>query len=92
MRRIVKDEMKKKKPVKTDRLYGEIRTVLEQARTSACRAVNFAMVQAYWQIGSFYLSFSKQDALRLKFRKKRRRTALSQVFKMWRSGSQIRTL
>ena len=32
-------------------LYRSIRQVLEQARTSAYRAVNFAMVQAYWQVG-----------------------------------------
>ena len=32
-------------------LYTSIRQVLEQARTSAYRAVNFAMVQAYWQVG-----------------------------------------
>lgn len=32
-------------------LYTAIRTVLEQARATAYRAVNFAMVQAYWQIG-----------------------------------------
>jgi len=32
-------------------LYREIRAVLEQARASAYRAVNFGMVQAYWQVG-----------------------------------------
>ena len=32
-------------------LYREVRAVLEQARASAHRAVNFAMVQAYWQVG-----------------------------------------
>ena len=32
-------------------LYREIRSVLEQARASAYRAANFAMVQAYWQVG-----------------------------------------
>ncbi len=32
-------------------LYREIRSVLEQARASAFRAVNVAMVQAYWQVG-----------------------------------------
>ena len=32
-------------------LYGAIRQVLETARQSAYKAVNFAMVQAYWQIG-----------------------------------------
>ena len=36
---------------KLNSLYGEIRTVLEEARHSAYRAVNFAMVQAYWRVG-----------------------------------------
>ena len=36
---------------KANSLYAEIRAVLEKARSSAYRAVNLAMVQAYWQIG-----------------------------------------
>jgi len=32
-------------------LYREIRSVLKSARSSAYRAVNTAMVQAYWQVG-----------------------------------------
>ena len=32
-------------------LYREIRAVLESARSSAYRAVNTAMAQAYWQVG-----------------------------------------
>jgi hypothetical protein len=32
-------------------LYREIRAVLESARAGAYRAVNAAMVQAYWQAG-----------------------------------------
>ena len=32
-------------------LYSEIRTILENARQSAYRSVNFAMVIAYWKIG-----------------------------------------
>jgi predicted nuclease of restriction endonuclease-like (RecB) superfamily len=32
-------------------LYREIRAVLESARAGAYRAVNAAMVQAYWQVG-----------------------------------------
>ncbi|MDQ3847027.1 MAG: PDDEXK nuclease domain-containing protein, partial [Bacteroidota bacterium] len=39
------------KPVRNDTLYLEIKTILEEARQSAYRAVNFAMVQAYWEIG-----------------------------------------
>ncbi|MEP7169689.1 MAG: PDDEXK nuclease domain-containing protein [Bacteroidota bacterium] len=38
------------KPGKTN-LYSEIRQILEQARGTAVRAVNFSMVIAYWQIG-----------------------------------------
>ncbi len=44
--------MKKIMPTKViDSAYQSIRNVLEQARASAYRAVNAAMVQAYWQIG-----------------------------------------
>lgn len=31
--------------------YQNIRDILEEARNKAYRSVNFAMVQAYWQIG-----------------------------------------
>ena len=34
-----------------DRVYNDIKTVLEKARGNAYRAVNFEMVRAYWQIG-----------------------------------------
>ena len=37
--------------VQVESLYREVRSVLEQARASAYRAVNFAMVRIYWQIG-----------------------------------------
>ena len=32
-------------------IYHDIKLILEQARTSAVRAVNFSMVVAYWKIG-----------------------------------------
>ena len=32
-------------------VYGNIKTILEKARATAYRAVNFTMVSAYWQIG-----------------------------------------
>lgn len=35
----------------TPAIYGEIKAILESARSQAFRAVNFAMVQAYWNIG-----------------------------------------
>ena len=39
------------KPTKTDSIYREIKAILEEARQSAYRAINFTMVQAYWEIG-----------------------------------------
>ena len=37
--------------VQVESLYREVRSVLELARASAYRAVNVAMVRAYWQVG-----------------------------------------
>ena len=39
------------KAARTGSLYSEIRNILEEARQSAYRSVNFAMVIAYWRIG-----------------------------------------
>jgi predicted nuclease of restriction endonuclease-like (RecB) superfamily len=39
------------KPVNNNNFYKEIKRILEEARQSAYRAVNVAMVIAYWQIG-----------------------------------------
>jgi predicted nuclease of restriction endonuclease-like (RecB) superfamily len=36
---------------KWDAVYKDIRAVLDKARAESLRAVNFAMVQAYWNIG-----------------------------------------
>lgn len=38
-------------PAANDSLYHDIKTILQEARQSAYRAVNFAMVVAYWEIG-----------------------------------------
>ena len=34
-----------------EQTYKSIRAILEKARTKAFKAVNVAMVQAYWHIG-----------------------------------------
>ena len=39
------------KPANSNSLYSEIKKILEDARQSAYRSVNFAMVLAYWEIG-----------------------------------------
>lgn len=44
--------MKKDIAVKTiNKTYKAVKEILEEARSTAFRAVNFAMVQAYWNIG-----------------------------------------
>ena len=51
-------------------LYGAIRQVLETARQSAYKAVNFAMVQAYWQIGRLIVEDEQNDESRAEYGKK----------------------
>jgi len=41
-------------------LYREIRAVLESARAGAYRAVNAAMVQAYWQVGRLIIEHEQK--------------------------------
>ncbi|NCO84322.1 MAG: DUF1016 domain-containing protein, partial [Nitrospirae bacterium] len=41
-------------------IYSRVREILETARSSAYRAVNFAMVQAYWHIGSVIVEEEQQ--------------------------------
>jgi len=59
-----------KKPVSrsparaTEPLYREIRTVLESARTGAYRAVNAAMVEAYWQVGHLIVEHEQRGQRR----------------------------
>lgn len=54
---------------KIDTLYSEIRAVLEKARSSAYRAVNFAMVQAYWQIGRLIVENEQKGEERAEYGK-----------------------
>ncbi len=50
-------------------LYREIRAVLEDARHSAYRAVNFAMVRAYWQIGYLIVEHEQAGQVRAEYGK-----------------------
>jgi len=45
-------------------LYREIRAVLESARVGAYRAVNAAMVRAYWQVGRLIVEHEQGGAKR----------------------------
>lgn len=50
-------------------LYDEIRDVLEKARSSAYRYVNYAMVQAYWQVGYLIVENEQEGKERAEYGK-----------------------
>ena len=50
-----------------EHLYGDIRTVLEQARSNVYQFVNTAMVQAYWQIGRIIVEEEQKGKLRAEY-------------------------
>jgi predicted nuclease of restriction endonuclease-like (RecB) superfamily len=54
---------------KVNNLYAEIRAVLEKARSSAYRAVNFAMIQAYWQVGYLIVEHEQSGKERAEYGK-----------------------
>ena len=64
-------------------LYADIKSILEQARSNAIRAVNFSMVLAYWEIGKRIIEEEQGGEKRALFGKailKELSTQLSQEF------------
>lgn len=53
-----------------DRVYSEIRTILDQARQKAWVSVNAAMVQAYWNIGRIIVEQEQKGAARADYGKR----------------------
>jgi len=47
------------KPSKEKYLYDEVKAILQEARQSAYRSVNFAMVLAYWKIGERIVQYEQ---------------------------------
>lgn len=56
-------------PQKINSLYGQIRSILNEARSSAYRAVNFAMVKAYWRIGMLIVEHEQAGESRAEYGK-----------------------
>jgi hypothetical protein len=52
-----------------DDSYQNIKALLEKARSTAYRAVNFAIVQAYWEIGRVIVEQEQKGAVRAKYGK-----------------------
>ena len=51
----------------TETLYNSIKQVIESARSNAFRAVNFAMVQAYWHIGKLIIEEEQSGKQRAEY-------------------------
>jgi predicted nuclease of restriction endonuclease-like (RecB) superfamily len=52
---------------KMNSLYDQIRVLLKEARSSAYRAVNLAMVRAYWQIGFLIVEYEQRGQSRAEY-------------------------
>ncbi len=52
-----------------DTTYQNIRAILEKARSTAYRAVNFAMVHAYWEVGRIIVEEEQRGAERAEYGK-----------------------
>ena len=50
-------------------IYSSIKEVLLISRGQAYSAVNFAMVQAYWQIGRIIVEYEQNGSLRAEYGK-----------------------
>lgn len=52
-----------------NKTYESIKSILDQARNNAYKAVNFAMVQAYWQIGKVIVEEEQRGKKRAEYGK-----------------------
>lgn len=59
--------MKDKSFLQIDKVYKDIRTILERARSKSFKAVNAAMVQAYWHIGKVILEGEQRGKQRAEY-------------------------
>ncbi|RYE23147.1 MAG: DUF1016 family protein, partial [Sphingobacteriaceae bacterium] len=50
-----------------DKLYGEVRHVIEEGRNTVYRAANAAMVHAYWQIGKLIVEEEQKGKERAEY-------------------------
>lgn len=73
-------------------LYREIRAVLEDARHSAYRAINFAMVRAYWQIGYLIVEHEQAGQVRAEYGKAVLRSLSDRLTREFGRGYSIQAL
>ncbi len=56
-------------PKRENDLYVQIRSILNEARSSAYRSINFTMVQAYWRIGMLIIEHEQDGKSRAEYGK-----------------------
>ena len=59
--------MNNKSLLQIDKAYKDIQTILEKARSKSFKAVNAAMVQAYWHIGKVIVKGEQQGKQRAEY-------------------------
>lgn len=73
-------------------IYSEIKETLLLSRTQAYSAVNFAMVQAYWQIGRIIVEYEQDGNARAEYGKSVLQELSSRLTKDFGKGFSVRTL
>lgn len=73
-------------------IYSEIRETLLSSRNQAYTAVNFAMVQAYWQIGCIIVEHEQNGSLRAEYGKGILQNVSERLTEEFGKGFDIRNL
>jgi len=73
-------------------IYSEIKETLLLSRNQAYSAVNFAMVQAYWQIGRIIVEYEQNGNARADYGKSVLQELSSRLTKDFGKGFSVRTL
>lgn len=73
-------------------IYSEIKKTLLQSRNQAYSAVNFAMVQAYWQIGRIIVEHEQNGSLRADYGKNMLQEISVKLQQEFGSGFSVRNL
>ncbi len=73
-------------------IYSEIKDVLLTSRNGAYAAVNFAMVQAYWQIGRIIVEHEQNGEIRAEYGKATLQSLSNRLTDEFGKGFSVRTL
>ena len=84
--------MSEKTIMSYDNLYSEIKETLLASRDQAYNAVNFAMVQAYWQIGRIIVEHEQNGSIRAEYGKYVLQQLSERLTDEFGKGFSVRTL